>query len=119
SLCIVFVLLQQRATDTLHGATNNLAFDQHRIDHHATIVDDDIFLDFDAPDLNVDIDDGRMHRIRPGDRWWFVVECFLKTRIYTGRTAVIPARARRLCDLGERQLDTRYADDADTALTQL
>ncbi|MGB6286937.1 MAG: hypothetical protein WBG18_21420 [Xanthobacteraceae bacterium] len=36
------------------------------IDHDATIVGDRIFLDFDAPDLNVDIDDGRMHRIRPG-----------------------------------------------------
>src|SRR6516162_2406452 len=118
TLRIVLNFLQQRAANTLYSTTNNLAFDQHRVDHHTAIVGDDIFLDLYTPKLDIDIDDRRMHCIGPRDRWRLVVVGLLKPCIDTRRTPVIPARARRLRDLSERYLGARHTYYTDATLTQ-
>src|SRR6516165_9974491 len=118
SLRIVLNFLQQRAANTLYSTTNNLAFDQHRVDHHTAIVGDDIFLDLYTPNFDIDIDDCRMHRIRPRDRWRLVIVSFLKPCIDARRPAVVPARARRLRDFSERYLGARHTYYTDAALTQ-
>src|SRR6516164_4051658 len=118
SLRIVLNFLQQRAANTLYSTTNHLAFDQHRVDHHTAIVGDDIFLDLHTPNLDIDIDDCRMHRIRPRDRWRLVIVSFLKPCIDARRPAVVPARARRLRDFSERYLGARHTYNTDAALTQ-
>src|SRR6516162_785150 len=118
SLRIVLDFLQQRAANTLYRTTNNLAFDQHRVDHHTAIVGDNIFLDLYTPNLDIDVDDRCMHCIRPRDRWRLVIVGFLKPCIDARWTAVIPARARRLRDLSERYLGARHTHYTDTALTQ-
>ena len=56
------------------------------------------------PSLDVDLDQRDMHRIGPGDGRRLVVICLLESGIDALRPAVIPARARRLRDLGERRL---------------
>ncbi len=53
---IVVEFLEQRAADALRGAADDLSLDQHRIDHHAAIMRDDVFLDAHAPELDVDLD---------------------------------------------------------------
>src|SRR5262249_54380564 len=73
SVQIILDFLQQGAADTLYSTTNDLAFDQHRVDHHTAIVRDDIVLDLYTPNLDIDIDDRRMHCIRPRDRWRLVI----------------------------------------------
>src|SRR6516162_2402114 len=89
SLRIVLNFLQQRAANTLYSTTNNLAFDQHRVDHHTAIVGDNIFLDLYTPKPDID----------------------------TRRTPVIPARARHLRDLSERYLGARHTYYTDATLT--
>jgi hypothetical protein len=72
-LRIILDFLKQRAANTLYSTANNLAFDQHRIDHHTAIVGDNIVFDLYTPNLDIDIDDCSMHRIRPCDRWRLVI----------------------------------------------
>lgn len=115
---IILDFLQQRAANTLYSTANNLAFDQHWIDHHTAIVGDNVVLDLYTPNLDIDIDDCRMHCVRPCDRWRLVVVGFLKPCIDARRTTVIPAGARCLRDLSERYLSARDTYYTDTALTQ-
>ena len=59
------------------------------------------------PELDVDLDDRRVHGIGPGDRRRLVVVGLLQPGVDARRAAVIPARTRGLRHLGERHLGTR------------
>ena len=107
---------KQRTADALHCATHDLAFDQHRIDHHAAIMRDGVVRDLHASKLGIDFDHRGMHRIGPGDGRRFEIIGFLESGIDARRTPIVPARARRLRHLGERDFRARHADNADTAL---
>ena len=90
-----------RAADALHRAADDLAFDQHRIDHHAAIMGDGVVLDVYASDFDIHLDNGGMRRIRPRHRRRLEIERLLEPGIDAGRPPAVPARARRLRDLAE------------------
>src|SRR5262249_49361938 len=98
------------------GATADLPFQQHGIDYRAAVVSDDVFIDLDAPGLEVDLDDRSMRCVRPGDGLRLEMEGLLEARLHTLRAAVVPAGTRSFGDLGERHHSRGPANDADTAV---
>ena len=54
-------LLVQRGADALRGAAVDLTVDDHRIDQHAAVLDDDVVEDFDGARVRVD---GNHHGMR-------------------------------------------------------
>ena len=53
---VVDDVLDQRLADALRDAAVNLPFADHRIDHHAEIVDGDKAVDADRAGLRIDLD---------------------------------------------------------------
>ena len=118
-LPVVDEFLEQGAAQALHRAADDLAVDQHGIDDHAAVVRHDVSVDRDAARGDVDLDQGEMGRVRPGDRGWLPVEGLLEAGIDARRATMIPAGTGRLRHGGEAHFHSRNADDAHLAVTQL
>ena len=116
---IVIEFLQQRAADALGSAADDLPLHQHRIDDHAAVVRDGVFVDSHASEFDIDLEHRRMRRIGPGDRGRLVVISLLQPGIHAGRPPVIPAGPGCPRHLGERHFGARHADDADAVLAEL
>ena len=90
-------LLHQRETETLRGAALDLAFDQRRIDRAADVVRACEPQDFDAAELDIDLDLGDM-RARP------------EHRVGLALAVLVERRSRRIEGLGDLHDEARGVD---------
>src|SRR5262249_21730707 len=60
AVAIVGEALEQATTYALHGAADDLALDQHRVDDDATVMCHRIPLNFYSAGADIHLDDGRM-----------------------------------------------------------
>ena len=59
-------LLVERGADALRRAAEDLAVDDHRVDQHAAVLDDDVVEDLDLAGLGIDRDDGGVRGVAEG-----------------------------------------------------
>ena len=95
--------LVQRGADALRKAAINLAVDDHRIDQHATILDDHIVEDLDRAEIGVDRDGHRVGCIAESAAVaprLVTARRFQPARIDIGRQ-VLRAAVPGMCNFGE------------------
>ena len=65
AVVVVDEVLEQHAADALHHAAEDLAFDDHGVDHAAAVLRHDVALHLGDPRVGVDLDDADVGRVRP------------------------------------------------------
>src|SRR6185503_7750946 len=78
---LVHRALEKRLADALRQAAVELAFDDHRIDHRADIVDGAVTQDPDRAGVAVDFELADMHAVGEGEVRRIVVGRFVESRL--------------------------------------
>ena len=95
-LGVVDDLLEQRLGDALRDAAVQLAFDDHRVDDVAAVVDGDVLLQIDVAGRRIDFDDADVRAERPHEVGRIEVRDRLEAVVHARRAGSRRRRRRRL-----------------------
>ena len=116
--CVVAHPFVQRVADAVDRTADQLAFDDHRIDQAAAIVDDDVAQNAHAAGFSVDLHLDRMAPHAVGQRIRQERLQAFQSRLEVPRHRIAGHAGNRFGDLTQRHAAARSADNFDAAVTQ-